>query len=102
MARHTALQILPGREGMAEKAQALVVMESGEEGTALVEPKVQVAFPTKSLGVVAGTAVADPTVSFGSVGGQEVDGVELRRSQAVVALGASVLCMAAVAVRLAG
>jgi hypothetical protein len=102
MARHTALQILSGSERVAEKTQALVIMKSGEEGAALVEPEVQVAFAAKGLGVVAAAAVADPTVSLGSVGGEEVDWVELRRSQAIVALSASVLRMAAVAVRLAG
>ena len=78
MTGYAALQILPGSERVAEESQALVVMKGGEERAALVEPKVQVAFTAKSLGVVAGTAVADPTVSLGSVGGQEVDGVELR------------------------
>jgi len=101
MAGHTALQILPGSEGMAEKTQTLIVMESGEEGAALIKAKVQVAFPTKSLGVVAGTTVADPAVGFGPVGSQEVDGVELRRPQPVMALNAGVLRMAAVTIRLA-
>jgi hypothetical protein len=102
MTGYAALQILPGSERVAEKSEALFVMKSGEERAALVEPKVQVAFTAKSLGVMAAAAVADPTVSLGSVGGEEVDWVELRRSQAIVALSASVLRMAAVAVRLAG
>ena len=77
VAGHTALQVLPGPEGVAEEAQTLIVMESGEEGAVLIEAEAEVAFPTKGLGAVAGATVADSAVGFRPVGGQKVERVEL-------------------------
>jgi hypothetical protein len=72
VAGYAALQILSGSESVIEESETLVIMEGGEETPCLIKPKAEMALPAKSRGVVTGSAVADPSVCFWTVGGQEV------------------------------
>ena len=86
---------------MAEEANALVVVKSGKCPATLIETQVEVTLPAKDLGAVAGTAITNPAIGFWPMGGEEIEWVEFRRAQTVMALGAGVLRMTAVTVGLA-
>jgi hypothetical protein len=102
VAGDTAFQVLPGRLGMAQDPEGLIVVEGGHHPSSSLEAEVQVAFPAEALRVVAGGALAHSPVRLGAVGGHEVEGMESGRFDPVVALEAVALRVAGGAFRLTG
>ena len=91
---NTTLQILPGRRGMAEDPESLIVMVRAPDFARGVQAEADVASPTERFRVMAGAAVAHSAIGFGSVGGQEVDWVEGRGALTFVAAVARAFGMA--------
>lgn len=88
---HAAFQVLASRLGMAEDPGWLIAVERSRDGAPTLESHAQVALAAEGLLLVAGGAVADPAEGLSPVGGQEVEGMEFRRTLGVMALDAGVL-----------
>ena len=75
---NTALQILPGRWGMAEDPEGLIVVICAPDPTCGIQAEAGMACPTEGFRIMAGAAIAHSAVRLGTMGGQEVHRVEGR------------------------
>jgi len=88
VAADAAFQVLSSCLRVAENPEGLTVVERCHQVALALDARAQVTFSTERLRVVTGCAVADPAEGFRSMRGHEVQRMEGRRTEAVVAFHA--------------
>ena len=85
VAADATLQVLSGCLRVAENPEGLTVVERGHHVSLALDSRSQMTLSTEPLRIVTGSAVADPAEGIRPVGGHEIQRMEGRRTESVVA-----------------